>query len=314
MNTPAPINHAAPYRGPIEAVRICLRKYVDFDGRASRSEFWWFALFILLCEVCMIAMRLMWQDWRSYMPSGMSRFIVFAAFLLPAMAVAARRLHDTGRGDWRLLFFFLPAAVFISAMILRFEYGIYVFGWDDKAGWLESWMTLLMWFPVIVYAGSIIVAFFMPSMITIMLLRITPFWMFVAIYILLASVAYRLAKTDNATQNGFYFDGLPKFEKRFILLVLALPVLYGISRMDPVLDMLMSFIKRHGLYPHLFFAPTVITTVATFTYWWIQQGNPAQNKYDQTKTLRIKKWFVAGLPAAVVINHVFFYLLHYWFF
>ena len=111
------VNHAAPYRGPVDAVRICLRKYVDFDGRASRSEFWWFALFILLCEVCTIAVRMMWEDWRSYMPGLMPEFILFAVFVAPATAVGARRLHDTGRGDWRLLFFFMLAAMLISTAV-----------------------------------------------------------------------------------------------------------------------------------------------------------------------------------------------------
>ena len=92
MNTPTPdpVNHAAPYRGPIEAVRICLRKYVDLDGRASRSELWWFALFILLCEVCMIAMRLTWEDWRSYMPS-----------LDVLSSSCSRHVCVAGNGGWR---------------------------------------------------------------------------------------------------------------------------------------------------------------------------------------------------------------------
>ena len=30
------------------AVRTCLSKYVDFSGRARRSEYWYFALFSFL--------------------------------------------------------------------------------------------------------------------------------------------------------------------------------------------------------------------------------------------------------------------------
>ncbi len=314
--TPAPVNHAAPYRGPIEAVRICLRKYVDFDGRASRSELWWFALFILLCEVAMRVLRqALWgDDWRSYMPPWLIEFIVFTVFVTPATAVGARRLHDTGRNDWWLLLFFLPAAVLISTLVLRFRPSVYFWSGNDAisvaggpyvADGLASEVAMLLWFSAVVHAGWIIAVLFLPSILIIAFLRPTSFWVLVAIYIPLASIAYRLVKT-NATQSGFYFDGLQKFEKYFILLVLALPVLYGISRMDPVLDMLMPTLEEIELfYPILFFTPAGVTTVAIFTYWWVQQGNPAQNKYDQTKTLRIKKWLVAGLPAAVVINHAF---------
>ena len=106
-STPDPINHAAPYRGPIEAVRICLRKYVDFDGRASRSEFWWFTLFILLCTVCLTFVLIVWKGWQSYIPNLQPAFIIFAMFVLPATAVAARRLHDTGRGDMAIAVFLL---------------------------------------------------------------------------------------------------------------------------------------------------------------------------------------------------------------
>ena len=289
MNTPAPINHAAPYRGPIEAVRICLRKYVDLDGRASRSEFWWFALFILLCEVCMIAMRLMWEDWRSYMPSGMSEFIVFAAFVLPATAVGARRLHDTGRGDWRLLFFFLPAAMLISTIVYRLappfdEIHPALYG-------LVLGQTLI----VSLVAGYGVVAtltfglFVYP---TLFVLAIVPIWLLATIYIPLAIFAYWWAKNDHATQNGFYFDGLPVYKKLFVILVLAVPATYGII-------ILMSVSEAAELF--LFLSPAVMLPVAIFTYWWIQQGNPAPNKYDQTKTSRHTKLLVAKLPMAVVI-------------
>ena len=291
MNTPAPINHAAPYRGPIEAVRICLRKYVDLDGRASRSEFWWFALFILLCEVCMIAMRLMWEDWRSYMPSGMSEFIVFAAFVLPATAVGARRLHDTGRGDWRLLFFFLPAAMLISTFVSPDEI------LPDAIQTPAVFMGALV-FGYGMAIDLIILIYVLPP-----IHRITFFdhgWMVAVIYIPLAMFAYSWAKEDKAAQNGFYFDGLPVYKKLLIAMVLVVLVLYCILILASVSD---SMVLLAFLIPMLI--PVVI-----FTYWWIQQGNPAPNKYDQTKTSRHTKLLVAKLPMAVVIYTAILLLLH----
>ena len=291
MNTPAPINHAAPYRGPIEAVRICLRKYVDLDGRASRSEFWWFALFILLCEVCMIAMRLMWEDWRSYMPSGMSEFIVFAAFVLPATAVGARRLHDTGRGDWRLLFFFLPAAMLISTFVSP----------DEILP--DAIQTPAVFMGALVFGYGMAIDLILLIYVLPPIHRITFFdhgWMVAVIYIPLAMFAYSWAKEDKAAQNGFYFDGLPVYKKLLIAMVLVVLVLYCILILASVSD---SMVLLAFLIPMLI--PVVI-----FTYWWIQQGNPAANKYDHAKTLPRKKWLIAGLPMAVVIYTAILLLLH----
>ncbi|WP_422088111.1 MULTISPECIES: DUF805 domain-containing protein [Variovorax] len=78
------------------AVKTCLNKYVDFTGRASRSEFWWFVLAQLV--VLIVA-------------SLIHRFlygIAALALLLPALAVGARRLHDIGKSGWFLLLALIP--------------------------------------------------------------------------------------------------------------------------------------------------------------------------------------------------------------
>ncbi len=64
------------------AVSTCLqRKYVDFSGRASRSEFWWFALFqIVVLVVASMIHEAVYG-------------IAALALLLPALAVGARRLQ-----------------------------------------------------------------------------------------------------------------------------------------------------------------------------------------------------------------------------
>lgn len=79
-----------------EAIRVCLIKYAEFNGRASRSEFWWFALFVTL-----VTAALAYID-----QNAVSIFSV--AILLPFLAVGARRLHDTGRSGWWLFFLLVP--------------------------------------------------------------------------------------------------------------------------------------------------------------------------------------------------------------
>ncbi len=77
----------------VEAIASCLSKYANFDGRASRSEYWWFALFSLLVAiVTLVDIRL----------NLISRLLL----LIPSLAVGARRLHDIGRSGWWLLLYF----------------------------------------------------------------------------------------------------------------------------------------------------------------------------------------------------------------
>ncbi len=71
----------------------CLRKYVDFTGRAARSEFWWYRLGVMLILAAVaIAVH-----------GSAVTDLVTLAFLLPDLAVATRRLHDLNRSGWWIL-------------------------------------------------------------------------------------------------------------------------------------------------------------------------------------------------------------------
>ena len=88
-----------------DAVKTCFRKYADFTGRAARSEFWWFELFIIIAQaICGVL----------YRPLGTAFSL---AVLVPAFAVAARRLHDTDRSGWWLLLWLAPLIGWIVLLI-----------------------------------------------------------------------------------------------------------------------------------------------------------------------------------------------------
>ena len=74
------------------AVRTVLtERYAKFEGRASRSEYWWFFLAILIGSV--ITQMIWWP-----------LYAIFAlAILCPALAVGWRRLQDTGRPGWYIV-------------------------------------------------------------------------------------------------------------------------------------------------------------------------------------------------------------------
>jgi uncharacterized membrane protein YhaH (DUF805 family) len=79
-----------------EAVEICLRKYFDVKGRASRSEFWWFAL-----ATGVISLILGLAGNAISPTAGQYAQIIFSLAVAPASICAcARRLHDTGKSGW----------------------------------------------------------------------------------------------------------------------------------------------------------------------------------------------------------------------
>jgi len=84
----------------IDAIRICLSKYIVFSGRAARAEFWWWQLFYVLGSVVVVIF-----DVATFpLSSGMFSLLFPLAIFLPSLAVAARRLHDIDKsGIWVLL-------------------------------------------------------------------------------------------------------------------------------------------------------------------------------------------------------------------
>lgn len=85
----------APPREFVEAIRVCFQKYATFRGRASRSEFWWFVLFLAIGSlVTGFLPRLMGND------GAVLNGLFSLATFLPSISVQVRRLHDTGRSGW----------------------------------------------------------------------------------------------------------------------------------------------------------------------------------------------------------------------
>jgi len=78
------------------AVKTCFNKYADFTGRATRSEYWWF----VLAEVVVLIVASLIHQY--------VYVIAALAFLLPALAVGARRLHDIGKSGWLQLLMIIP--------------------------------------------------------------------------------------------------------------------------------------------------------------------------------------------------------------
>ena len=99
-----------------------IRRYFDFKGRSSRSEYWYFALihFIILGILTILP--------ELDNASTILYLVYYVVLLIPSFAVAVRRMHDVGKSGWYLL---IP----IYNLILAFtagDKGPNQFGEDPK--------------------------------------------------------------------------------------------------------------------------------------------------------------------------------------
>ena len=94
-----------------ESIKLCFAKYADFNGRAKRPEYWWFALFIFLVSLALSI--------ASEMVSG----IFGLATLIPSLAAGARRLHDTNRTGWLQLLWIIPVIGWIVVIVFLAQEG-----------------------------------------------------------------------------------------------------------------------------------------------------------------------------------------------
>ncbi|MGA2895167.1 MAG: DUF805 domain-containing protein [Xanthobacteraceae bacterium] len=87
----------------VEAIRAGFSNYLNFKKRACRSEFWYWQLFIVLAGLVAELF-----DYGTGLRSAPFATLFGLATLIPAIAVSARRLHDTDRSGWWLLLVLVP--------------------------------------------------------------------------------------------------------------------------------------------------------------------------------------------------------------
>lgn len=121
-----------------EAIESAFRQYANFDGRARRSEYWYFALFLFLVSLVISTVCA---------PIGGPRLVYVlntlftVAIFLPSLALVFRRLHDTGRtGLWFLLAFVpLGALVLLAFCCMDSQPGENEYGPNPKETDVVSW-------------------------------------------------------------------------------------------------------------------------------------------------------------------------------
>ena len=95
--------------GFTQAISSVLGKYATFQGRAPRSEYWWWALFTILLNWVLGLVDLALFGAFSFIATGDVHMftplttLVGVLLILPSIAVGARRFHDMDRTGWWLL-------------------------------------------------------------------------------------------------------------------------------------------------------------------------------------------------------------------
>ena len=100
-----------------ESIATVFKKYFIFNGRASRSEYWWFYLFLFLMGVVFTILSNIASSYE------VVDLIFNLGVLIPSISVAVRRLHDINKSGWYVLIPLIPLPFFLLlTFIHKIEY------------------------------------------------------------------------------------------------------------------------------------------------------------------------------------------------
>ena len=86
---------------------VVTKQYLNFEGRATREQFWYFALVSFVIGFIL-----------SIISGGILSFIISIALIIPSLAIGARRLHDINQTGWLQLVAIIPILGLIALVIL----------------------------------------------------------------------------------------------------------------------------------------------------------------------------------------------------
>ena len=114
----------------ISSIKTCFKKYINFNGRASRSEFWYFTLLLVFGYFGLLIIVNYWNDSNLFYELSDSlynsiNYLIYGMFyglpiicLIPFVSVTIRRIHDIGQSGFVILIFFVG---FFIAFLLKNE-------------------------------------------------------------------------------------------------------------------------------------------------------------------------------------------------
>jgi len=100
-----------------------LKNYAVFNGRASRSEYWYFVLFNIIISLVLMVVEnaLGLTSFTEGGGLGMLSLVYALVVLVPSIAVGIRRLHDTDRSGWWMLLAIIPILSLVLVVFFIFK-------------------------------------------------------------------------------------------------------------------------------------------------------------------------------------------------
>lgn len=113
---------------PINALKSAFKNYVNFSGRASRGDYWWYVLaYIIVAVVLSVVDKAVFGGGSGSMDTtdgvnvsfsaGVLTSLWMLANLIPSISLTARRLHDSDRSGWWQLIAIIP---FLGWLVLLY--------------------------------------------------------------------------------------------------------------------------------------------------------------------------------------------------
>ena len=92
-------------------LKVVRDNYANFNGRASRQEYWMYNLFIFIFTIVVGFID-------GFLSLGFLSLLYVLAILIPGLAVLVRRLHDVNKSGWWFFIIFIPIIGTIWMLIL----------------------------------------------------------------------------------------------------------------------------------------------------------------------------------------------------
>ena len=95
----------------VESLQTCYKKFFDFSGRASKSEYWWFQLY----NAIIYLLTFVFQGDLTLLFS-----ILIIANIIPIWAAAVRRVHDSDKSGWMVLISVIPViGLYVIVLLIQ---------------------------------------------------------------------------------------------------------------------------------------------------------------------------------------------------
>ncbi|MBL4929802.1 DUF805 domain-containing protein [Fuscibacter oryzae] len=134
--------------GPAQAIRTCFAKSLQSSGRASRSEYWWFAAFVGILTTLTPAVALESSGHLTL------NALVGLIMLTPVLSAGSRRFQDVSRSRWLFLALTLATGIGFSLSFDLRTVKYYEVTALQLLGFAATWFAGLWMFSILIDAPS----------------------------------------------------------------------------------------------------------------------------------------------------------------